>query len=375
MKQTLNLQKISSALIIIGVFIYVSIVAKSIIIPFIFAGLFAFLLKPICDKLEHLIPNREIASAFSFIVVLLPLFVLVALFSVQFFSVFENLPAIGKTLEQGFNFLFSWFNEKIDFTNSSSQEWIEENSSNWINAPINFISQSISSSTSFFANTMLCLLYTYFLLLYRSSFKKFIVFQFHEDKRNKVNKTFAIIQKVIQQYLYGMGVVILVLGFANSLGLFLIGIDYAIFWGFLAAFLAIIPYLGTLVGGFLPFLFALMTTGNFIQPALVVILFTVVQALEGNIITPKIVGSSVKINPLAAILSLVIGGFLWGIAGLILALPTIAVIRIIMSQIDYLKPVSVLLSDDVYGNEEVFEEKYNSEKFRFGNFFRRKKQH
>ncbi|MEM1124742.1 MAG: AI-2E family transporter, partial [Bacteroidota bacterium] len=156
-------------------------------------------------------------------------------------------------------------------------------------------------------------------------------------------------------------------------GLLLIGIKYAFFWGFLAAFLAIVPYIGTFIGGFLPFAYAMATSDSYVQPALVVLLFGTVQVLEGNIITPKVVGSSVKINPLAAILALVTGGFIWGIGGLILAIPIIAILRVVMAEIDFLKPLSALLSSDIYENEEIFEEKFDKEQFRIWHFFRKRK--
>jgi len=329
MKYTLSLEKIAYALFIIAVVLYASILSKSILLPFVFAGLFAFLLKPICDRIETILPWRGTAVFLSFVVVLIPLFGLFALFSFQFIDVFQDLPAIGDKLEEGFNNVFLWVNEQIGFTNNTSEDWIKKNSSKLMEAPIGFIGQSISSSTAFLTSLLLCFLYTFFLLLYRSSIKKFVLIQFSEERRVRIEQVLERIQKVIQKYLSGMGIVMLVLAILNSVGLYLIGVEYALLWGFLAAFLAIIPYVGTFLGGLLPFVYAFATSGSYVQPALVVALFGTVQALEGNIITPKIVGSSVKINPLAAIVALVVGGFIWGVAGLILALPIIAVLRIV----------------------------------------------
>ena len=290
----------------------------------------------------------------------------------QFADVFSDLPAIGNKLKEGANTAFLWINKKMGLSNATSKDWINENASTIMEAPLSFVGQSISSSTALLTSTLLCFLYTFFLLLYRSSIKQFVLIQFTEEKRTKAEDVLKKIQTVIQKYLSGIAIVMVVLGVMNSFGLFFIGIDYPLFWGFLAAFLAIIPYVGTFIGGFLPFAYSLATADSLLQPTLVIVLFTFVQALEGNIITPKIVGSSVKINPLAAIIALVTGGFIWGVAGLILALPLIAVLRIIMAQIDFLKPLSVLLSNNFYGNSEVFEEKFDKERFRVRSFFKRK---
>jgi len=168
--------------------------------------------------------------------------------------------------------------------------------------------------------------------------------------------------------------VILILGVLNSLGLWLIGIRYAAFWGFLAACLAIIPYIGTTLGGFLPFIYALATTGTLWQPAAVVLLYSSVQTLEGNFITPNVVGNSVSINPLAAIIFLFIGGMIWGISGLILALPFVAVLKVVMEHITPLRPVSELLSSDLYSDSDKFLEEYDEEQYRISNYFSRRNQ-
>ena len=156
----------------------------------------------------------------------------------------------------------------------------------------------------------------------------------------------------------------------NSLALYLIGIKYAWFWGLLAAFLAIIPYVGTFIGGLLPFVYAIASTGTWWQPAAVAALFLVIQFIEGNFITPKVVGESVKINPFFAIISLIVGGMLWGIAGIVLALPGMAILRIILKQIPIFMPISALLSSELYKDADLFEEKFDSEKYRIASFFK-----
>src|SRR5690606_17310314 len=111
------------------------------------------------------------------------------------------------------------------------------------------------------------------------------------------------------------------LGTINSLGLYIIGIEHAMLFGFFAAFLNIIPYIGTTIGGSLPVLYALLNYDELWRPIAVLIFYQLVQTVEGNFITPKIVGSKVSINPFIAIVVLIIGGFYWGIAGMVLSIP------------------------------------------------------
>ena len=364
---TMSLQKIAYFLIIMCISVYILVIGKNIIVPLAFAGVFALMLKPISDRLEQRISNPNVAIGLSFMVASVPLVGLIWFFSSQFIDVFENLPSISNKIEEGMNSLFVQMNKYLGSTRKESEEMLSEGAA----GSFGFLTTGLSVSSSFIVNFFLCLIYTFLLLLYRNSIKQFLLIQFSEERREKTEEILSRIQMVVQKYLYGLLVVIAILGVLNSVGLLLIGIEYAMFWGFLAAFLAVIPYVGTTLGGLLPFLYALTTADSYWQPIAIVVMFGIVQFIEGNIITPLVVGNSIKINPLAAILSLIIGGAIWGVAGLILALPFIAILNIFFKQVDYLKPVSLLLSDSIYEKEDVFEKKFDKERFRFRNLFKK----
>ncbi len=359
--------------LIIGIAIgYLLIIGKEILMPLCFAVLFSFMLKPLCDKFEDWTKQRILSIFLTFLVVTIPIIGILMIFSYQSIDVFQDIPAISEKVETGINKIFRWLNQNFGLSKREGKEWLSENSPNVVQAPISFIAKGLSSSTALLTNLGLIALYTFFLLLYRTSVKYFLLIQFENGIRDRVRKLFRNIQKVGRQYLVGLSIVILILGFANSIGLLLIGIDYAFFWGFLGAFLAIIPYIGTFIGGLLPFTYALATTDSFWQPGMVIFLYAFIQTVEGNFITPNVVGNSVKINPFAALISLIIGGSIWGLAGLILALPIMAILKVIFSQIDSLKPVSLLLSDDLYERKSDFLEKYDKPKYRLLNLFRKK---
>jgi predicted PurR-regulated permease PerM len=165
----------------------------------------------------------------------------------------------------------------------------------------------------------------------------------------------------------------LVLGVLNSAGLYFIGIKYALVWGFLGALLAVVPYIGTTVGGLLPFMYAVATTSTVWQPTAVVVLYAIVQFVEGNFITPKIVGNSVKINALAAVLSIILGALIWGVPGVILAIPLLAMLRIILDHITSFKPVALLLSDDLYAESAMYLNEYNHPRYRLSSFLMKRK--
>jgi predicted PurR-regulated permease PerM len=208
------------------------------------------------------------------------------------------------------------------------------------------------------------MLLVFFLLWYKGNFNNFLLHQATKNQRPELKNILQKIQVTLQKYLYGLLFVILILAVLNSVGLLIIGIDYAIFWGILAAFLAVIPYIGTTLGGTLPFLYALATADNWWQPLAVAGMYVVIQTLEGNIITPNIVGNSVSINPLIALLAILLGGFVWGISGIILAIPAIAIVKIILEHNNKTKTIAFLMSNKVHTKNENFWEEIDEDKYR-----------
>jgi predicted PurR-regulated permease PerM len=152
-------------------------------------------------------------------------------------------------------------------------------------------------------------------------------------------------ERVVQGYISGLTWVTLIIAALNSIGLLALGIDHAIFFGILSGVLTIIPYIGIIIGALFPLIMALITKDSIWYSIGVVIVFAVVQFLEGNFITPRITGSKVSINALAAIIALVIGSKILGIAGMILAIPAIGVLKIVLSHTQHLKPFVILLED------------------------------
>lgn len=364
------MQRLAYSLVSLAIIIYFMIVARTLLIPFVFSILLLFLLKPICSFFEKWIKNRIWSIIATFLVTTLPVLGSVYFFSVQSANIFKELPAISEKIKSALQNSFNWIQERLPDQLETGEDLFQENLIKLVDSFFSFLGGSLSSSTVALTGLVLTFIYTFLLLLYRTSLKNFTIAQFERNIQGRVRLTLYQMQNVVRHYFYGLLTVILILGCLNSLGLWLIGINYPFFWGFLAALLAIIPYIGTTLGGFLPFLYALASTTTLWQPAAVVLMYAGIQQLEGNIITPKVVGASVKINPLAAIISLFIGGTVWGLPGLILALPGIAVLRILFDQINYLKPYSLLLTDHLQRKEKEFITTYNKDKYRLLNYFK-----
>jgi predicted PurR-regulated permease PerM len=294
---------------------------------------------------------RILAILMLFVLVLLVIAGIIYFFGTQFYHLFQNLQDFGSNIESTITTIEEYIEEEVFMGKFKIGEVFKSDAKDFIGTS-NIIGKTISSSTTFFGAILISLIYTFLFLLYRGSFKQFILIHFQEDQKTKGEEIVKKIKKVSQSYFFGLLLIILILGTLNGTALLLIGLDYPYLFGFFAAFLAIIPYIGTFIGGLLPTLYALINYDNIWTPILVIALYVTVQALEGNILTPKIVGSQVSLNPLFALIALFVGGLMWGIAGMILFIPLVAVLKVILDNMDGFRPYGMLLSSE-FGDHNV----------------------
>lgn len=348
-----QIEKIAYATISVVGIGWLCYIGSGLIIPFIFAILLAVFLYPIESFLLKYVKWKGLSIFLSFLTLILPFLLITTLFSIQLISIVESLPSIGKSMMSGFNEVLRQINQLIPFANLNTEELLSSEGKN-MEGPLKFISQGFVSTTTFLTSLGMTFIYTFFLLYYRRSFNNFIIYQFEKNSRPDIKEALNDIKETIQSYIGGVGIVIIILSVLNSIGLAIIGIEYAIFWGTLAGLLAVIPFIGTLIGGLLPFIYALSTTDSSWQPLAVLAYYIVIQQIEGNFITPRIVGDKVDINPLFAILSLVFFGSFWGISGIILAIPIISILKIVLSNFEQSKAYAVLMSSGISDKKGAF---------------------
>jgi predicted PurR-regulated permease PerM len=191
------------------------------------------------------------------------------------------------------------------------------------------IGELIYQSGSLFTYLVLIPIYLFFFLYYRRFFRTFYYKLFRNKSKVFLNRMIGKVYRIQQNYLLGLIKVIIIVGCLNSIGLLLLGIGNPFFFGFLAAFLLLIPYVGIIIGSLLPAIIALATKDSAWYAFGVIAVFGFIQFLEGNFITPKITGSKVSINAFIAILSFIVFSMLWGLTGMIVALPITATLKII----------------------------------------------
>jgi len=364
-----TLQRFAYFLIITVITGYVLVIGKFIIVPIVFAALLSIMVQPISNFLERYIRWKVPAILLTFLAVLVPVSGIIMFFSYQLGDVIQNMPAITDNLKHATDLVFAWLEDQFGITRAQSWDWLRSNFSRILDSPIQFFKGGLSSGTAFLLNFFMVLIFMFFFLLYRGAIKNFILLQFKPASRQQGREILYQIQYLVRHYLYGLLMVILILAILNSIGLLIIGVGYAVFWASLAAFLSIIPYIGTTLGGLLPFMYSFATATNWWQPLAVVALYFSVQQVEGNLITPYVVGSNVKINPFIAIISLLIGGVLWGLAGIVLGIPIAAILKLIFDHVDALKPVGALMSRDLHEKEDAFLKEWDHDRHRLTRFF------
>jgi predicted PurR-regulated permease PerM len=326
--------------------VYILSVLQGVLVPLAFGGLFSLLLYPICRKLEQWKLPRIVAIMVCIVLVAGFLTVLFMLVINQFQVFSDELPQYTSKLNDLLQKTQLFIEQKLNIRRSRQGAELQKYGLEAMKNSGEFISDFLSGASNVLANASLVPIYVFFFLYYRDFLRKFLHKVFRKKaKASKIDEVLRKIYEVVQNYLLGLFLVIFIVAVLNSVGLLILEIDYAIFFGTFAAFLLLIPYIGIAIGSLLPILMALLTKNSPLYALGVLGVFLLVQALESNFITPYVVGSKVSINSFAAILALLLGGQLWGMAGLILALPIIAILKVVFDNVDSLKPYGYLLGD------------------------------
>jgi|TARA_R110002096_G_scaffold202036_7_gene386673 predicted PurR-regulated permease PerM len=348
----LSFQKAFYALAFVFLLLFAMVLAKSVLISLCFALLLSFILHP----LHNILMRKGVPIILAAILVLLTFFLIIlgvfTFFSAEIISLSDELTNFGDKLMNLFTDSIVYLNENVSFLGNLEKDKVLSDAKTWAkDGATEILGTTFSSTTSFFTGLFTTIIYTFLFLIYKeglvSAFKRFAP----ENKKSEYHHMLKKIQLVGQKYLSGMLTLIIILGFANSTGLWIIGLDNPFLFGFLAASLSIIPYVGTTLGASIPVLYAFMSKDELWVPIAVAIMFWLIQVIESNFLSPKVVGNSVNVNALAAILSLIIGASVWGVAGMILFLPFAAMLKVVCDHYEPLQPLGMLLGDDQFNDK------------------------
>lgn len=316
-----------------------------VLLPVLYAAVFAFLLVPISRRLEGWRWPRWLATLVSILLLFSILSTIVWLVANQLMDLTSDWGRIKTRLIEQYETFRHWTYARFGMATPNRQALLTSTLESLTERGSTIFGSAANITTTVIENLALIVVYVFCFLYYRDHFRQFLFRVVKTDQRTGAMHIVQRIEEVTQSYLAGLLLVIVVVALLNITGLLLLRVRYALFFGIVASLLAIIPFIGMSMGASLPALYTLIETGSPLRALGVVAMFLGIQFLEGNFITPGITGHKVSINPLAAIMGLILGGELWGLPGMILSIPLVAVLKVVFDVTPGMEPYGFLLGD------------------------------
>ncbi len=323
--------------------VFIMVVAKSILVPLLVAGLLAVMISPLASYLEkHGFP-KFLAALLSLVALIALLFGLSYFFYNQILGFADELSILERRVSE----LLDEFNQlterHIEGAVPISFDNLQSGFFNYLYDNMASLTQGVIATATTLTIVFIIPIYVFLFLYFRRFLVEFIQRAFPYQDRDKVKKVIGKVKLVVQNYISGMFVVIIILAILNSIALYSFGVQHALLFAVFAALLNVIPFLGPFIGATLPIVFALLTKDSLWYPIGIFLAFYVIQLAESNFFTPKIVGGKVSMNPLMTIVALFVGNFIWGLAGMILFIPGMAMLKVVFDEIDGMEPYGFLL--------------------------------
>jgi predicted PurR-regulated permease PerM len=343
-KLPLTVRRSIEVLGLIGVAFIIS-AGKDIIMPLVMAAFLALLLLPVHRWLR----NRGLPDVLAIILSLLLLIIVVAgigvVLSTQVASLLNDIPKMQKNLTVHWNSITHWVADKLNIPIQQQLEVINKQLIGLGNNIASMLQGAALSLSGVLIFVGLVPIYIFLVLFYRQQLQSFIFIWFKEENKEPVSNAFDEIQVIVKYYLIGLLIQITYLTVLLGGILMLFGIKHALLIGITFAILNLIPYIGALIGNIIGVVLTLTSSQELWQIWLVLGVIAFVQFLDNNILMPRIVGSKVKINSLASIVGIFVGGTLAGISGMFLSIPMMAVLKIIFDKSPTLYQWGVLLGE------------------------------
>jgi len=330
--------RLTFVLLSIMLTVYGIILAKEFLYPLAFGILLAYLLYPIVNFLE----KKGIPRVFAILAAIISgalVFTFIGLFVFKRISLFtDELPLFRQKMIDHIEQFQLYINQELGISGDSLKEFLLSHILN-----LGMQSEKIfSSTTGTIFKILMQPVYIFLFLYYRTKFAYFILKIAGRNNRPIVVKILKEIATVVTRYMLGVTTVVLILCVFNSIGLLIIGIKYPLLLGVVSALFSFIPYFGNIIGGSIPFLFALLTEDSIVYSLRIIVFVYIVHAFENNVLSPNIVGNNVRINPFVIILGLIMAAMIWGLPGMLVIIPFLAMLKIIFKYVPSMQHYSYL---------------------------------
>lgn len=339
--------KASTILLGLTLLFHTLYILKDILVPIAFALLIAILLNPLVNKMICWRIPKVLAIILTLLGGLLVAAGIIIFISSQLASFSELAPQLQQRgtqiLQQATGWIESTFNVKENVQMQKLNQAMQSGQA--------YIGQTLSTVMGIIGVVVLLPIYTFLILYYKPLFLSFFYEIFEHKHVEKVTEVLNETKSAIQKYIQGLLIEMVIVAAMNSVALLLLGVKYAILLGIIGALLNLIPYIGGLIAIALPVLMSIVTGNDgFTTPLLIIGAYTVIQFIDNNIIVPKIVSSKVEVNAFFSIVIVLLGGALWGVSGMFLSIPFLAICKIVFDRIDALQPWGHILGTNMDEN-------------------------
>lgn len=324
----------------------VIIEGKQIIMPLLMAFIASLVLLPVYRFFKRNKMPESIAIFLSILLMILVICLIIFFIISQVKPLVNNFEQIKENILNHINSISTWFSKKTSISITQQTAFVDSQTKKFMDSAGNFIggvAGSIGSVLIFFG---LLPIYTFLILYYKGILRKFVFNWFQADAHVKVQQAIQETESIIKSYVAGLLIQITYITVLLGGILMLFGIKHAMLIGILFGILNLIPYIGALFGNLIGVLLTLSSSPDLSNVIIVLVVIAVVQFLDNNILMPGIVGSKIKINALASLAGVFIGGALAGIPGMFLSLPSIAILKIIFDHTEHFKQWGVLFGDE-----------------------------
>jgi predicted PurR-regulated permease PerM len=336
-------QRFSFFLLAIILVFYILIQARLFLYPIAVAVLFTYLLYPFVNWFEkHRIPR--ILSILICLIFLLGIIGAAGLFIYRKIGGFlHDIPAFRSKALDNIDVLEMQIGQLFGIQDLSITAFLKDRVAGLFDTGSDFLNKALTATTGTIFRLGILPVFIFLFLYFRTKFAYFILKLVSSERQMVTLKVLREVSKVASRYMGGMLTVVMVLCIVNSSALYLIGLKYAIIVGVIAGIWSFIPYFGTIIGYLIPFIFALLTGDSPNLALKVFLIYVIVHFVENNILTPNIVGSYVNLNVFIIILGMIAAGMVWGLPGMFVIVPFLAMVRVMCEHVESLQAYVYLL--------------------------------
>ncbi len=326
-------------------FTFVMYIGQEIIVPLVFALVLAILLNPVVEFLVRHKWKRVIAISVAVLLLVIVVMAIMYFVAVQVAHFRDSLPQLREKAGLLFTQTLDWLSERFNVSKSQINKLIESKKVDGLSAVGSTLGGTILSLSNLLVVLFLVPVYIFLFLYYKALLLNFVTQVFSDEHSESVREVLDTTKNLIQSYLVGLLIEMVIVAILNSVGLLIIGVEYAVALGVIGALLNLIPYIGGIIAIALPFLMAVIG-GSYMSGFAVIAVYSIIQLIDNNFLVPMIVASKVKINALFSIIVVLIGGAVWGVAGMFLAIPLTAIVKVIFDYIPGMQPYGAVMGDE-----------------------------